>query len=64
MSAKNAPVREVLMSDWQQDDTEQHRHEDELNDDWDNWMRKEPEWWQFLEWKKFREEQDDGSKRI
>ncbi len=62
MNAMNATAQQVFsMNDpaWQQQTSEeQRRHDEELAEDWDNWVSKEPPWWKILEHRKWMEEQD------
>ena len=41
---------------------EQRRDEEEMKSDWDNWISKEPAWWQIQEHRKWLQEQEDGQK--
>ncbi len=46
------------MSWQQQTDEQQRQDEEEIQADWDNWISKEPPWWQIIEHRKWMEEQD------
>ncbi len=48
------------MSWLQQTDEQQRRHEEELAEDRDNWIGKEPPWWHWQEYKMWKQEQEDG----
>ena len=45
------------MSWLQQTDEQQRQDEEEMKQDWDNWMSKEPPWWKIIEYRKWIEEQ-------
>jgi len=46
------------MSWLQQTDEQQRQDEEEMKSDWDNWISKEPPWWQFIEYRKWKQEQE------
>lgn len=52
------------MSWLQQTDEQQRRDEEEMAQDWMNWTKKEPSWWQFIEYRKWVEEKEDGLRHI
>ena len=40
-------------------DEQQRRHDEEMWDDWNKWTAKEPHWWQFIEYRKWKQEQEN-----
>jgi len=51
---------------WQQQTDEQHRrHDEEMWDDWNKWIAKEPPWWKWQEYRLWKQEQEnDRNNRI
>ena len=64
-SVPNARARDVLNDPyWQQlTSDEQRRDEEEMLQDWDNWISKEPPRWKFLEYAAWKREQENGTTR-
>ena len=51
------------MSWLQQTDEQQRQDEEEIEQDWMNWTAKEPPRWKFLEWAKWKQEQENDRLR-
>ncbi len=47
-----------------QNSEEQRREEEEMKAERDNWMSKEPPWWQFQDHRMWEQEQEDGLRHI